>query len=194
MSGSRKNQPRRPKPLPDPVVKGTLTKQDQQFVEQYLRDLNGAAAMRRCGYTGKRADAVAYERLRKLEVQHAIAEGRARQLKEADISAIRVLEEIRRVALVDIRDFYDPVTGNLLPVSAWTKEMGAVVASLEVVKRNLEPDDGLIDQVYKLKLWDKLKGLELLRDYLGLVKLPGEEERTVPVFVIQAGAPRIATK
>lgn len=58
----------------------------------------------------------------------AVQAGQARVLLAAELSATRVLEELRRIAFIDARSFYDE-HGNIEPVSEWTAEQGAALTS-----------------------------------------------------------------
>ena len=71
------------------------------------------------------------------------------------------------MAFCDIRCFFDEA-GNLKPLSELTPEQGSMLASSEVIKRNAESGDGKVHTVYKIKLWDKIRALEMLAKYFGL--------------------------
>src|SRR5262245_16333963 len=101
-------------------------------------------------------------------IKAVIDEAKAKQLAKADLSAVRVLEELRRIAFVDARQYFDD-DGNLRPVSQWTPEMGSALAHFEVIKKNAESGDGHIDVIHKVKLWDKPKSLEMLARHFSLL-------------------------
>ena len=85
--------------------------------------------------------------------------------------------------------------GNLQPITNWTEEMAAAVASIEVVRRNVAGGDGHSDTVVKIRFWSKLKALELLCKHLGLLeKADADDDRpTVPVFLMPPSS-RVETK
>ena len=95
----------------------SLTAKQQRFVEEYLVDLNGAAAAIRAGYTKRRARQQAYRLSQKPEVQEAIAlatEARSRRV-EADQDWIvkRLIENVQRaMQLVPVRDRGGKLTGE----------------------------------------------------------------------------------
>ena len=122
-------------------------------------DLNATGAAIRAGYSPKVAAQQAYENLRKPEIAAAVAEGKRKQLTAADLSAARVLEELRRLSFSDLRALFDE-HGNLRPVHTLSHEQAACIASLEVVKKNLTAGDGQTDAVIKLRAWDKIRALE----------------------------------
>ena len=88
--------------------------------------------------------------------------------EETLVAAERTLLEIARLAFSDIRQMFD-ADGNLLPVTKWPAVVSAAVASVEVVKRNVYVGDGKIDDVIKIRLWDKPKNLEMLAKHLQLL-------------------------
>jgi len=149
-----------PGPPPPPPK---LTPKQTRFVAEFLIDLNAAGAARRAGFTGKRSDQAGYELLT------AIAFGKARQLDTAELSAARVLEELRRLAFVNVRDFFDPVTKDAKHPTELTNEQGACLAGFEVLIKNAKAGDGITDTIHKFKLWDKVHSLELLAKHFELL-------------------------
>lgn len=96
---------------------------------------------------------------------------RAAQERLADlIDPDRALREMARIAYSDIRTALDPTTGRILPVSEWSDELAASVSSVEVLKRNVTAGDGQMDDVLKVRLWDKPRMLEAIGKNLGILK------------------------
>jgi phage terminase small subunit len=145
-----------------------LTPKQRRFVAEYLKDLNATQAAIRAGYSEKTAKVQASRLLTKANVASAVAAGTSKQLETAELSAVRVLEEMRRLAFVDMRSFFDEA-GNLIPVSQLTPEQGSALASFEVIKKNAAAGDGVIDTVHKFKVWDKTRSLEQLAKHFGLL-------------------------
>jgi len=139
-----------------------------RFVTEYLEDQNATQAYIRAGYSPRGAAASGAKLLRNPKVARAIRERQAARLERAELTADRVLEELRRLALVDARTFFDD-RGNLKPVSGLTAEQGAALASFEVLIKNAEAGDGKQDVVHKLKLWDKVRSLETLAKHFKLL-------------------------
>lgn len=146
-----------------------LTPKQQRFVSEYLVDLNATQAAIRAGYSSKRADQAGYQLLRNSGVAAAVSAGKAKQLGTAELSAARVLEEMRRIAFVDMRSFFDE-GGNLKPIHELTEEQGSALAALEVIIKNAQAGDGHTDMIHKFKVWDKSKTLELLGKHFNLFK------------------------
>lgn len=145
-----------------------MTPKQTKFVAEYLKDLNATQAAIRAGYSKKTAAAQGHENLRKPEIVSAVSERTAKQLEAADLSAVRVLEEYRRLAFVDTRAFFD-AQGNLKPITELTPEQGSALASFEVIKKNAAAGDGVVDTVHKFKVWDKVKVLGDLAKHFGLL-------------------------
>lgn len=93
----------------------------------------------------------------------------AKHLERADLTAERVMEEVRRIAFSDIRAIFD-ADGNLRPLHTLSAEEAAAIASVEVVIKNAKAGDGQTDTVHKIRAWDKLQGLEIACKRLGLLK------------------------
>ena len=98
-----------------------------------------------------------------------------RRAKERQLEALkelidpeRVLRAMADLAYFDLRAVFDEA-GNLLPVAEWPEGLGRSLAAIETVKRNLDHADGVVDQVVKIKPYDKLKALEMLAKHLGLL-------------------------
>jgi phage terminase small subunit len=74
-----------------------LTAKQLRFVEEYLVDLNAAAAARRAGYSDRAADRQGYENLRKPEIQEAIEAAQAERAGRVEISQNYVIENLTEI-------------------------------------------------------------------------------------------------
>ena len=77
---------------------GKLTPKQARFVEEYLLDLNAAAAARRAGYSEKNADSIAAQLLSKTKVFEAVQSAVAARSAKAEITAEYVLENLKRLS------------------------------------------------------------------------------------------------
>ncbi len=145
-----------------------LNAKQARFVAEYLIDLNATEAAKRSGYSAHTAMQQGSRLLSHVEIAAAISTGKARQLETAGLSAVRVLEELRRLAMVDMRSFFDE-HGNMKAMKDLTPEQGSALASFEVIKKNAEAGDGVIDTIHKFKVWDKTRALEMLGKHFGLL-------------------------
>jgi len=107
-----------------------MTPKQERFVHEYLIDLNATQAAIRAGYHLK----MAAKLVAKSSIADAIAAGQAKQLERADLSAVRVLEELRRIAFADVRRLFD-ARSHLKPLHRLTAEEAACIALVEVVVR-----------------------------------------------------------
>jgi phage terminase small subunit len=147
----------------------TLSAHHARFVAEYLIDLNATAAYRRAYGPVKDADVSGPRLLGIVGIAAAIAEGKARQMATADLSAARVLEELRRVAFANVREYFDGETGAAKHPHQLTAEQGAALAGFEVLIKNAKAGDGVTDTIHKFKLWDKVRALELLATHFELL-------------------------
>jgi phage terminase small subunit len=129
------------------------------FVDAYLRHLCGTKAAIEAGYSPHSASQVAWKLMQRPEIRQAIGDAQARRLTDGELSASRVLEELRRVAFGDVRALYDQ-RGKLKPPSEWTPEQAAMVSLVE---------SSSTGAVVKVRLWDRTKALELLSKHFGLL-------------------------
>ena len=74
-----------------------------------------------------------------------------------------ILRELRRIGMSDIRQIFAD-DGSLKPISEWPAEMGSVVSSIEVDElfEGSGRDREQVGFTKKVKLWDKMRSLELL--------------------------------
>lgn len=141
-----------------------------RFVKEYLKHHNGARAARDSGYSKKNARNIASEILAIPNIQQAVAEGTALQLQRAELSALRVLEELRRLAFMDPADFFD-ADGSLKAIGDIPADARACIAGLEVARANFDPTDGKRSKewLHKIKLSSKTAALELLARHFALL-------------------------
>ena len=154
------------------------------FVEEYLRDLNAAAAARRAGYAERTAKAKGYQLLREPAVAEAIAEAQAARSKRTQIDADWVLTRLAAIADSDLRRHFGE-GGTLKAVTDLDDASAAALAGVEVVTVN--KGEGEVEYVAKVKLWDKLKSLELLGRHLGIFKDRVDVEHSGGVTVVLSG-------
>jgi phage terminase small subunit len=145
-----------------------LTPKQQRFVTEYLIDLNATQAAIRCGYSEATAKSQGSRLLTNADVAAAIAAGQAQRFARAELTADRVLEELRRLAFADIRTLFDEA-GNWKPIASLTAEEAAQIEQFEVIIKNASAGDGHLDTIHKIKRTDKLKALELLAKHFALL-------------------------
>lgn len=178
--------------MPVALDKKPLNPKQEKFIEEYLIDSNGRQAAIRAGYAPASAEVQACRLLRNVHVSSELSIRRKRQTERADLSAIRILEELRRLALVDATGFFHP-DGSTKGPHELTPEQGACLASFEVVIKNAEAGDGITDVIHKFKLWDKTKALEMLAKHFALLTdvVRVEQQGSLEIRLV-AGRMRVA--
>lgn len=143
-----------------------LTPKQARFVEEYLLDLNGAAAARKAGYSQKNADNIAAELLGKTHIKAAIELRKAERSRKTNIDAAWLLERLAQEAVADVRDLYDE-DGALLPVKDWPLIWRqGLVAGIDVEEITVQGVK--IGVVRKIKVSDRIRRLELIGKHIGV--------------------------
>ena len=81
-----------------------MNSKQQRFVEEYLIDLNATQAAIRAGYSPKTANVIGCENLSKPEISNAISRAMAERSRRTGISQDRVVQELAKIAFVNITD------------------------------------------------------------------------------------------
>lgn len=144
-----------------------LTAQQQLFVAHYNKSLNATAAAKAAGYADAKTKGC--KLLKDPRIAALIKEVVEAKLERAELTADRVLEEMRRLAFFDIRRLYHP-DGSLKAVHELDDDAASAVLALDIVLANVEAGDGHIDRVLKVKLHDKVRALEMLGKHFAILK------------------------
>jgi len=159
-----------------------LTPRQERFATEYLKDLNATQAAIRAGYSPRTANRTGPEYLSKPVVAREIARLQEQRLDASALSGTRILEELRSVALSNVRDLVDS-NGNIRPLESLSPQEAATIQSFEVVLKNATAGDGIIDRVLKIKLWDKTKALDLAMQHLALLQTKPEPPKAPTVSI-----------
>ena len=150
-----------------------LTEKQQQFVIEYLIDLNATAAYLRAGYkSSKEAAAVgAFRLLRNAKIQEAIQACRQKAIRRLQLTADQIIDEVKNIAYSDVGDILD-FTGEearLKPAKEISPAARRTISSVKV-KRYVEGkgDDARTVEVTEFRLWDKVAALGRLCNHLGI--------------------------
>ena len=149
-----------------------LTAKQNQFVAEYLIDLNATQAAIRAGYSKKTAEWQGPQLLGKTHVAEAVALAVQARSGRTNITADRVLLEIARLAFFDPRQLLNP-DGSPKPINELDDGTAAALAGLDITE---EFEGSGADRVFtgytkKFKLADKNSALEKLAKHLGLYKI-----------------------
>ena len=86
-------------------AKRELTGKQQNFVNEYLIDLNATAAAKRAGYSEKSATELGYETLTKPHVAAEIAKRRQRMIEKLEITQEMIVQELAKIGFSDVGGF-----------------------------------------------------------------------------------------
>ena len=137
-----------------------MTPKQQQFVDEYLVDLNATQAAIRAGYSAKTAYSTGHENLRKPEIATAVTEAQAGRAKRLEVTADRVIEEFAKLAFANIADYVAAGPDGLThaDLANMSPEQTAAIAEMSQTQKG----------AVRIKLHDKKAALDSLAKHLGL--------------------------
>ena len=141
-----------------------LNQRQELFCREYIKDLNGTQAAIRAGYSPKTADRMAYELLKKPEIQAFVLQSKAERVEEVKIDANYVLKRLIEIDEMDVADILDD-GGDFLPIRKWPKTWRTTLSGLDIAIINSGDTEAIIK---KIKWPDKVKNLELLGKHIGV--------------------------
>lgn len=157
-----------------------LTAKQKKFVEEYLIDLNATQAAIRAGYSPNTAQEQSSRLLSNVMVKNEIDKAMAERSRRTGISQDRVLRELAKIAFVnpnDVINFSDAT------VKMTSEENLAAIASVKVKKIPGEYGDATEREI---KLYDKLKALDLLGKHLGIYDKKDAEDKNLTITINKA--------
>lgn len=147
-----------------------ITPKQQRFVEEYLVDLNATQAAIRAGYSAKTAEQQGHQLLKNTSVAEAVSEAQAARSERTEITQNQVLRELAKIGFSDIRKLFTP-GGNLMPIGDLDDDAAACLSSIEITTRKARGgDDDEVEEVAKIRLWDKRAALVDIGKHLGMFK------------------------
>lgn len=162
-----------------PKLVGLSVKQ-RRFAEEYIVDLNITKAAIRAGYSRTSARTIGRDLLANPDVRAEIAELQAEVMERTRSTAEAVIEGLQRIAYFDSARVFDSA-GNLIHPSQWPERDRMALSSFDVVIRNTQAGDGIVDKVAKVKLADRLAALELLAKHHGLMIEKQQIDQTMTI-------------
>ncbi len=164
-----------------------LTPKQAAFVEEHAIDMNATQAAIRAGYSKRTAKEQATRLLSNVHVAAAIAEKRAHRSERTGITADRVLQELARVAFLDVRKLFNQ-DGTMKPLSDLDDDTAAAIAGIDLAE--IRDGEGTpIGTLKKIKIADKLVALDKLARHLGLlqdkIKLVGDPENPLMMLIMK---------
>ena len=133
-------------------------------------DLNATQAAIRAGYSTDTAMEQGYQLLQKTSVSIAISQAMAHRSRRTGITQDRVLRELAKVAFVNANDVIDPDSAT---VRADATEDD--LACIQAVKVKTSESEMGSSSEREIKLYDKMRALEMLGKHLGLFDKRGQD-------------------
>jgi phage terminase small subunit len=141
-----------------------MTRKQQLFVREYLVDLNGAKAAERAGYSRKTARQHAARLLTNVYISAEIERATAARMQRLEITADRVLQELAKLAFVDIRKLFN-ADGSMKRIHEIDGNTAAAIKSFECFERQID----LNAFMQRVRAVARLEGMQLLAQHLGIV-------------------------
>lgn len=143
----------------------------EQFPYEYMKDLNATDAAKRCGYAHKSAHVTGSRLLKEPEIIEKVNELKKQRNQKLIIEADDVLRKILALADSDVREAFNP-DGTLKAMDQWPDALAKCVSSVEVdeIYEGRGEDRKFVGYTKKIKLWDKVKSLEMLAKHKALLR------------------------
>jgi len=149
-----------------------LTEMQRKFVEEYPKDLNGSAAVQRAGYSKNGASVKANQLLKDKRIRKALREEAIRIEQRKTIQSNEVLTELSRLAYSNIEKYINVQNGRM----RMTDFNHLTSQDLSCIKE-ISEQPGKYGTILKVKLYDKMRALNMLANYKKLIG-GGREEGT----------------
>jgi phage terminase small subunit len=164
-----------------------LTGKRARFAQEYAIDHNATQAAIRAGYSSRSAHTEGSRLLKNAEVRAQLGLAELSAAERANVSTFRVLDELRRIATVDIGQAFD-AEGNLKPLKDIPPDVRRAIAAIEV-----EEETEKRGTIRKVKFWDKPKALELIGRHLAMFvdKVEHSGTLTLEELIARAAAPPV---
>lgn len=167
---------------------GALSRKQQTFIYEYLKDLNGPRAARVSGYKAdpRAAAKVLLDKQKSPVVNAAIESALQERARRSGIQADQVLSEIAKIAFFNPQDMLDH-DGELLQLADMPEGVASALKELKITCR-YGRDGQLVQQSKDVKWNDKLEALKLLGQHLGIFKDGGENRVVLDWGALAAAA------
>ncbi len=162
-----------------------LNDRQELFCREYIVDLNGTQAAKRAGYSESSAAEIAFENLRKPQIQNRIAELKAERVESINIDARYVLNRLIEIDQMDVVDILNEDM-SLKRVSEWPKVWRQYLSGFELAEMFSGRGDEkeAIGVLKKIKWPDKIKNLELLGRHIDVKAFEKESSPVTGVLHI----------
>ena len=140
-----------------------LTSKQKRFVDEYLVDLNASQAAIRSGFSPRTSRFIGYRLLTMPKIKEAIGVAQQALSRRTEVTQERVIAELAAIAFSSIGDIvsWGPDGVSVKSADELSPE---ILASIADISRSGVKEGGMV----RVRLYDKLKALELLGKHLGL--------------------------
>ena len=156
-----------------------FTPKQKRFVEEYLIDLNATQAAIRAGYSPETAKEIGNQNLTKRHIQRAIACAMAERSKRTGVNQDRIVLELAKIAFANISDLADMETMTLKEDASLDDK--AAIQSVKVKFASTKDGGEIIER--EIRLYDKIRALELLGKHCGMWNDKLNVNVNLPVFI-----------
>lgn len=150
-----------------------LRPRQQRFLDEYLVDLNGSAAVLRSGFKTKYPESTAQKMLAVPSMNAALKERQAAMARRLEITQDNIARELAKIGFASSEDFYD-ADGNQLPWRLISSRAKAAIKSIiidETIEASSDPEKPpIVKRRTKFYLHDKRAALNDLAQHLGMYK------------------------
>lgn len=135
-----------------------MTNKQKMFCQEYIIDFNATQAAIRAGYSKKSARLIGHENITKLYIQAEINKQIDKRIERVEVRQDRIIYELAKIAFADIGNFVD-IDGDKIKIRDLTDLDTSVLS---------EASETITTAGHKLKikLYDKIKPLEMLGKHL----------------------------
>ena len=146
----------------------------EAFCQEYMKDLNGAQAAIRAGYSEKGANVKGAQLLAIVSISERIKELMQDRQQRTQVTADMVIAELAKIGFHNVQDFVNG--GNsILELKHLDANKTAAVSS---VKTTLKADGDLVSEV---KFHDKVAALEKLGKHLGIFERDNKQKTEITI-------------
>ena len=143
-----------------------LTAKNKLFCYEYMKDLSGAEAVIRAGYSSKGAAVAASKLLIRPEVKEYLKTLQDKAVKRNEITVDKLIQDLMEMKNTDIRDLYDE-DGLLIDISQLPASFTRCIQEV------IETKSGT-----KIKLYSKLDAIEKLAKHLGFYEKDNSQSKS----------------
>lgn len=141
----------------------SLTEKQKIFCREYVFDWNATRAARVAGYSEKTATVIGYENLTKPYIAAYIEHIQMDLAKLAQVSALRNIEELKKLAYTNLSDFKD----NWMTEKDFNELTDNQKACLSEIQHTTKTNEYGVEKIVKFKLHDKMKAIDMINKMLG---------------------------